>query len=149
MSGDAVMISEAPGTLSPIPVKNTFRKSERLSGRKKFEELVKDGAQFFSHPFRVIWMETEEALPYPAQIAFAVSKRNFRHAVKRNKVKRILRESYRRHKHDFYEQLKMRDKRLRALLIYTPRELPVLTETDAKIILTLQRLIKASAAASR
>jgi ribonuclease P protein component len=134
--------------VSRLPVMaNTFRKSERISGRKDFEILVKKGESFFSHPFRVIWMHVEEEMPFPAQVAFAVPKRNFKRAVKRNRVKRILRESYRRNKHEFYEGLKKQDKRLRAMLIYTPSEPPELKETDGKIILTLQRLIRASDAA--
>jgi ribonuclease P protein component len=132
-----------------LRMRNTFTKSERISGKKHFDDLVSQGEAFFSHPFRVIWMVAEEPLPFPAQIAFAVPKRNFKKAVDRNRAKRILRESYRRNKHFFYEALQKQDKRLRAMLIYTPRELPELKESDAKIILTLRRLIKASDAGSK
>ncbi|HET6989924.1 MAG TPA: ribonuclease P protein component, partial [Bacteroidia bacterium] len=71
-------------------------------------------------------------------------KRTFKSAVVRNRIKRILRESYRRNKNFFYEDLRKRNVRIRVMLIFThklPLELP---ESDAKIILTLQRLIKAS-----
>jgi ribonuclease P protein component len=123
---------------------NTFSKSERIAGRKNFELLIAGGQEFFAHPFRIVWQNVPEPLPYPAQIAFGVSKRNFKKAVDRNRVKRLLRESYRRHKHPFYDSLSKQGKQIRALLIYTPKTIPLLAETDTKIILTLRRLIKES-----
>ena len=35
----------------------------------------------------------------PVQLLLSVSKRRFRHAVSRNRAKRLMREAYRRHKH--------------------------------------------------
>lgn len=122
----------------------TFSKQERISGKKQFEVLVKEGKSFSVFPFRVVWMETGKDQLFPAQVAFAVPKRNFKSAVKRNRVKRILRESYRRNKAFFYQDLEKRNMHMKAMFIYIPRELPKLKETDGKIILTLRRLIKAA-----
>lgn len=125
-------------------MRNTYRKSERLSGQKNIQDLIKQGQEFFQFPFRIVWSLTEEPIPHPAQIAFAVPKRNFKSAVKRNRIKRLLRESYRRNKAPFYDELTKRNKNLRAIVIYTQRQMPTLSETDGKIILTLHRLIKAT-----
>jgi len=109
---------------------------------------MRHGEEFYQFPFRVKWMFSESEIPFPAQVAFAVPKRTFKRAVARNRIKRILRESYRRNKSFFYEELKSKNRRLRVLLIFT-HKLPLeLAESDAKIILTLQRLIKASDASS-
>lgn len=124
--------------------RHTFRKTERLSGQTTVEELIKNGHSFFVFPFRIIWSATEDELPFPAQIAFAVPKRNFKSAVKRNRIKRLLRESYRLNKNPFYEELQKRNKRMRVLVIYTQRQMPTQAETEGKIILTLRRLIQAS-----
>jgi ribonuclease P protein component len=44
----------------------------------------------------MVWIEKErEAQEPPVQIMVSVSKRHFKHAVKRNRVKRQLREAYR------------------------------------------------------
>jgi ribonuclease P protein component len=124
-------------------MRNTFKKEEKLSGKKTFEVLMKHGEDFFSFPFRVKWMFTDAEISFPAQAAFAVPKRIFKKAVARNKIKRILRESYRRNKFFFYEALTKKNKRIRVLLIYTHKEAIELKESDAKIVLTLQKLIKA------
>jgi ribonuclease P protein component len=125
-------------------MRNTFHKTERLSGKKTFEALVRHGEEFYQFPFRVKWMFSEAEMPYPAQIAFGVPKRTFKKAVTRNRIKRLLRESYRTNKHFFYDQLKTKNVKVRALFIFTHKEPLELKETEAKIILTLQRLIKAT-----
>ena len=80
-----------------------FHKRERIVSRKLIEQL-------FSHtgshskaafPVRAVYRlepcdgETEAA---PVQLLISVSKRHFKHAVDRNRVKRQLREAYRHHK---------------------------------------------------
>lgn len=125
-------------------MKNTFQKQERLSGKKTFDVLMKHGEEFYQFPFRVKWMFTDATMPFPAQVAFAVPKRTFKLAVTRNRIKRILRESYRRNKSFFYEDLRKRNVQIRVMLIFTHKLPMELAESDAKIILTLQRLIKAS-----
>jgi ribonuclease P protein component len=125
-------------------MRNTFKKEERLSGKKTFDALMRHGEDFFSFPFRVKWMFSDVEIPFPAQVAFAVPKRTFKRAVVRNKIKRILRESYRRNKFFFYEELLKKNKRIRVMLIFTHKEPLELKESDAKIVLTLQRLIKAA-----
>ncbi|CAN5292328.1 ribonuclease P protein component [soil metagenome] len=125
-------------------MKDTFTKQERLSGRKTFDVLVHHGEEFFQFPFRVKWMYSDVEMPFPAQIAFGVPKRNFKKAVERNRIKRMLRECFRKNKHPFYEELAKREICIRVMLMYTHKATLETEECEAKIILTLQRLIKAS-----
>ena len=57
------------------------------------------------YPLRWIWKEAVLPENVPAQVAFSVSKRRFKRAVDRNRVKRMMREAYRLNKAAFYEQL--------------------------------------------
>ena len=51
-------------------------------------------------PLRVVFMPVAQAeTPAPVSVMVSVSKRHFKRAVKRNRVKRQIREAYRLHKH--------------------------------------------------
>lgn len=122
----------------------TFQKEEKLTGLKVFTALAAKGNSFFVHPFRIIWMHSTEEQQFPVRISFAVPKRNFKKAVDRNRIKRLLRETYRHHKHELYETLKSKDVKISVMFIYTAKEKPDHTGLERKIILSLQRLSKAA-----
>lgn len=73
---------------------NTFRKEERLCGNKLIDKLFSEGNRQISvFPVRVVWLLTDEIAG--VQILISAPKRNFHHAVDRNRVKRQIREFYR------------------------------------------------------
>ncbi len=118
----------------------TFRKAERLTSRKIFNLLVKQGRSVNESPFRLIWLKTTLESPFPAQVAFAVPKKNFKSAVKRNRIKRMMREVYRKNKASFYPLLVQKEQQLALLLVYTGNTIPEYAEVEEKITLILQRL---------
>ena len=72
---------------------HTFCKEERLCSRKVLEDLFGGGHQSVSaFPIRAVFMPNEQA---SVRILTSVSKRYFKRAVKRNRIKRQLREAYR------------------------------------------------------
>ncbi len=79
----------------------SFTKGERLSSFKEIQDLMKKGETFFHYPFKVVYRNValedanEEVLN---AIIVSVPKRNFKRAVKRNLLKRRIRESYRLNK---------------------------------------------------
>ncbi|MEG0517279.1 MAG: ribonuclease P protein component [Bacteroidales bacterium] len=77
----------------------TLKKDERLSSFKEIEALLLKGQSFFSYPFKVNYLLTssEEGCT-GASIVISVPKRNFKRAVKRNLIRRRIRESYRLNK---------------------------------------------------
>ena len=76
-----------------------FPKDERLCSRKAIETLFAGGSRAFSaFPLRVVYKEVDDksgADDMTAQVLISVSKRHFKHAVDRNRVKRQLREAWR------------------------------------------------------
>lgn len=121
----------------------TFTKQERLSGKTSFEALVSKGNSFFSHPFRITWMYANQEQESPVRIAFGVPKRNFKSAVKRNRIKRLLREAYRLHKHELYSPLELKSVKIVVMVVYTQKEVPDYAGAEGKIILSLRRLLNA------
>lgn len=76
--------------------RHTFRKTERLSSQKVIETLFAGGNKSFSaYPIRVVLMPLDGRQPERVQVLISVSKRRFKHAVDRNRVKRQIREAYR------------------------------------------------------
>ncbi len=104
------------------------------------------GHSFLVHPFRVSYIESTHTEPYPAQVLTGVSKRNFKKAVDRNRIKRLMREAYRTNKNVLYKYLQEQDVKLAVMFIYIGREMPNYDETKDKIILALQRLCEEHAA---
>jgi ribonuclease P protein component len=84
----------------------TFKRGERLKSRKVIEQMFKRGQSFAQYPLRIVWVDMEERRSdFPAQFALSVSKKKFKRAVDRNRIRRLVREAYRLNKHVLYEGL--------------------------------------------
>lgn len=77
-------------------IRHTLQKSEILRKKKLIKELFLNGSSFFLHPYKFFYIPSTES--ENNQILFSVSKKHFRQAVKRNKIKRRIREAYRLNK---------------------------------------------------
>lgn len=81
----------------------TFTKEERLSSFREIQALMKGGMTFFHYPFKAVYLFPKaDATPGGTgeknSIMVSVPKRNFKRAVKRNLLKRRIREGYRLNK---------------------------------------------------
>jgi ribonuclease P protein component len=83
----------------------SFTKEERLININLFEKLFSEGKQIKIFPFRLLYLKTELTTKYPAQVALAVPKRLVKKATHRNRIKRQMREAYRKNKQDVYDGL--------------------------------------------
>lgn len=77
----------------------SFKKAERLCSKKQIEKLFSEGNSFLFYPLKVVYIDIDFPEPFPAKSAFSVSKKRFKTAVRRNLIKRRMRESYRLNKH--------------------------------------------------
>ena len=118
----------------------TFKKEERLTGKQAFEHVFQNGKTFTSFPFRFIWMASATATTLPVQLGISVPKRSFAKAVTRNLLKRRIRESYRKNKHELYEVLKKKNLTIELVTLYTAKEELAYSEIEKKMIVSLQKL---------
>lgn len=86
------------------PKKSGFSKAEKLTGKKKIEELFRNGSSLFFKPFLLKALEVEGQPDF--RILISVPKKRIRRAVDRNLIKRRIREVYRLNKHHLYEEPK-------------------------------------------
>lgn len=90
----------------------TLTKGERLCSRTLIDRLFAGGhsRSLAAFPVRVVYMmKDRDGLEPQAQVMFSVSKRRFKRAVKRNRVKRQLREAYRQNKYIVLDALRDRE----------------------------------------
>lgn len=121
-------------------MENTLRKPERLNKKKVIEKMFAGGSRSFSvFPLRVVYLPVE-ASEASASILISVSKRRFRHAVKRNRVKRRIREAYRVNKHGLLRVLEERRCHLAIAFIYLSDQLVNFSLIEARIKTALARI---------
>jgi len=119
----------------------TFKKSEHLCSKILISNIFTKGKHFYYYPFKVLWLDSE-TLPETllAQLLISVPKKNISSAVARNKVKRRIREAYRKNKHLYYKFLLTKSIQNILVFHYTEKKIISYHEIEAKIILILQRL---------
>jgi len=120
----------------------TFKKTERLTGKKKIEFLVRKGNSFSIFPLRVLWKEQQSNIIPSVQVVISVPKKNFTKAVDRNTIKRRIREAYRKNKNTLYKHLELANKKIALMLIFSDKKKLEQKLIEEKVAEVLQKLIK-------
>jgi ribonuclease P protein component len=118
----------------------TFKKEERLCSKKSIDFLFAKGKSLYINPFKIKWANQNFNTNYPVQILIVVPKRYFKKAHDRNKLKRQIREVYRKNKLILYDSLNIKEKKITFAIIYTVKDIFPYKLLEEKIILILQRL---------
>jgi ribonuclease P protein component len=117
----------------PMPL--TLKKKERLKSRKAIDALFQSGSSFSMFPFRVVYLFTTTGV----QVGVGASKKNFKKAVDRNRVKRLTREAYRLQKEVLIHTLS-EGKGLSIFFLYTAKEIITYQEVQAAMGKALTKL---------
>jgi len=83
-----------------------------------------------------------EKMDFHIKTGVGVSGRNFKKAVQRNKVKRLLREAYRTEKTPLHEHLSNSGKQVAVFILYIDKAEPVFAVIKDKMPLVIKRLVK-------
>lgn len=84
---------------------NSFPKEEKLISRKQIRYLFSEGKRFRKYPINIIYCKSEMKLERGVQILIGASKKRFKKASQRNKIKRLLREAYRLERKNFHQKI--------------------------------------------
>lgn len=127
-----------------MELKEGLPKSQRIYQRKAVQTLFEKGKGFTFYPFRVVVhlydAENQEvAIP---RILVSVSKKRFHHAFKRNRVKRLIRESWRRNKAELMKLCQANNKTLDVALVYNATVIMKYDEIEGKMKQVVERLVE-------
>jgi ribonuclease P protein component len=123
----------------PTSAPQGLTKAERLTRKKIIEEVHAKGESIKTPAIVMVYHFTELPEKVPVQVVFTVSKRIFKRAHDRNRVKRLLREAYRKQKHHIYQPLVDQQKQVAIFFIFTGRQLPNYQYVHGKIFEVLKR----------
>jgi len=127
-----------------LKLTNTFSKKERLTHKKQIDDLYLKGHSFFIYPLLIHWtFSTEknlEKMPY-TKVLIGASKKKLAKANQRNRVKRLVRESFRLNKNSLNKELKNVNKYIFLSIIYTSDTVHNYQEVESKILQVFLRLI--------
>ncbi len=127
------------GGSSDIPTRFTFPKKERLGSKILIDALFKKGASFHLSPFIVKYLPNPQESADCHQILISVPKKKFKRAVDRNRIKRLIRESYRLNKPLILNE-KIDGQYLLIAYIYHSVEIHSFHFIEEKLKRTLERL---------
>jgi ribonuclease P protein component len=115
-----------------------FSKKEKLKSRKLIGQLFEDGKIVSKFPLKLFYVPAQFDDGAKVKAAVSVSKRNFKTAVDRNRIKRLLRESYRLNKHLVTENI---TENYAFLILYVGRDLPEFKLLERKMQLLLKEFL--------
>lgn len=120
-----------------------FGKRERIVSQKLIDGLFGGSNQsLVAFPLRIVYLYKERAKDEPpVQVLMSVPKKRFKHAVDRNRVKRQLREAYRRHK-DIVESMLGEEEGVAIAFVWlTDRHAPSAV-VDQRVATLLEKMAK-------
>ena len=127
----------------------TYQQQDKLKSRKQLQNLFALGKSLSNAPLRLIYTLENIAEENPANIGPLILQagvgaptKQFKKAVQRNRVKRLLREAYRLELPAFKAQLPMQGMRLNIFILYIEATVLTQIEINAKMKLILDQLVK-------
>lgn len=109
----------------------TYPKNEKLKSRTTIDLMFTEGKSVSKYPLRLVYVPLEKVEDVPLKTGVSVSKKHFKKAHDRNYFKRVLRETYRHHKHIIINRL---DKPYAFMFFYQTKDRLSFEEINTKTI---------------
>lgn len=111
--------------------KFTYPKAEKLKSRTTIGLMFTEGKSVSKYPLRLVYVPLENDSEGIIKMGVSVSKKHFKRAHDRNYFKRVLRETYRHHKHILVDRL---DKPYALMFFYQTKDRLSFEEINTKTI---------------
>jgi ribonuclease P protein component len=117
----------------------TYSGPEKLKSRKLLNQVFAEGRSLNVFPLKVTYTSKDVETIGITKIGVGVSSRHFKKAVDRNRVKRLLRESYRLKKFSLLELVPQK-KQLNVFILFIGKDISETSMIPEKMQLILQKL---------
>jgi ribonuclease P protein component len=117
-----------------------FPADERLKKRNDIAQLIEAGKVHMDQPLRMVFIINEIKGEPPIRVAFAVSKRKFKSAVKRNLLKRRMREAYRISRMQLKEKLADREHTCSVMFQYVGHDVQPFESIQGSLVKLLSKI---------
>jgi len=118
----------------------SFSSKEKVKSKKLIEQMFAEGHSVSVFPLRLVFLQTSFDDGTTIKTGVSVSKRNFKNAVDRNEVKRLLREAYRLNKDTYFNNITTQ---YAFMILYIGNEKPTLKQLEARMKLLFEKFNKA------
>ena len=119
-----------------------FPKKQKLCSETVIQEMFYNGKSFKTSAVRLVWKVSNNEDEVTIKSIIVVPKKKIRLAVKRNIIRRRMKEAYRLHKMEFENMLKDSDLQLSIAMIYQKENILPYKTVEEEIKLILERLSK-------
>lgn len=117
----------------------SFPKEEKLKSKKCIDQLFSEGNSVSKFPLKLIYIATDLPNDVPVQAGVSVTKRRFKKAVTRNRIKRLMREAYRLHKNDLFNTISTS---YAFMFLYIGKQEPTFEEIEKSMIRLLEKFLE-------
>ena len=130
--------------MMPSSTRNTFKKSERLCSRLLMERLFQgDSKSVSAYPMRAVFLPVDKSVQQGVSVLISVPKKRFHDAVDRNRVKRQIREAYRKLKHSLVANMVSREEGLLIAFIYVSAKIESTAYVEKRMSRLLEKISEA------
>jgi ribonuclease P protein component len=112
-------------------------RKEKLKSEKLIQAVFEKGESVTAYPLKLIFLASPASDP-KIQAAVTVPKKNFRSAVKRNSIKRLMREAYRLNKHHIFNKI---EGSYAFMFLYLGKEIPSYGQIEGPMIKLLEKVL--------
>lgn len=126
-------------------MKNGFNKSQHLCGETTISQLFREGKAFLVFPLRVVYRiekRVEGDKRATVRVLTSVPKKQFKHAVDRNRFKRLIREAYRLQQHELNAVLEAKGVVMDVAFTAVHNQLPEFDFLKVRMFKILSKLVE-------
>ena len=118
----------------------SFGKKDKLKSKKTIENLFREGKSISVYPLRLVYLQTDFEDNVMTKTGVSVSKRNFKNAVDRNRIKRLIREVFRLNKHQYFNNISTQ---YAFMILYIGNDKPTFELTNSAMDKLFDKFLKA------